>query len=92
VETAIASFGSSAREDDRQPAGRVRRADGVPVHRRAREGRQVDRGRGVRGEEAAGRVLDRNGFGLERLHALEHPRERLLDRQQRRHGPHTLTA
>ena len=75
VEIAIASPASSAplrrpagRDplDDRQRAGKVRRAHRKAVHRRARERRQVDeRAHGLRGD-APGRVRDGHGLGAER--------------------------
>ena len=61
----IASPGASDRgagdpggdaEDDRQRPRRVRRAEGVAVHRRARKRREVDQGTRVLGEDAARRV------------------------------------
>ena len=71
-------------EDDRQRPGRVRRADGEAVHRRARERRQVDARARVLGEHAARGLGERHRLGLERPDAREHQRERLLDREQRR--------
>jgi hypothetical protein len=74
--------------DDRQRPRRVGGAKSETVHRRSRERRQVDGRTGVLGEHPAGRILERDRLCVQRLHALEDERERLLDRQQvgrRRH-------
>jgi hypothetical protein len=77
-------------ERDREPPRRLGRAQRVAVHRGAGERRQVDRGDRGRGEEATGGGRDRHALRLERRGASQDPRERLLDREQRRHRRHTL--
>ena len=79
-------------KDDRQLTRDVRRPDRKTVHRRARKRRQVDQRLDVLREHAAGRLGNRNGLGVERLHPREHARKGFVDRQQRRHRAHTLTG
>jgi len=65
--------------DDHEPPGRVGRADGVPVHRRARKRRQVDGRTRVLGENTARSRRDRDVLCLERPRSLEHKCKRLVD-------------
>ena len=69
--------------DDRQRPRHVGRAQREAVHRRARKRRQVD-GRDAPARRARVRPppRERDVLGLERPRALEHERERLVDRQQ----------
>jgi len=71
--------------DDRQAARRIRRAYGEPVHRRARERRQVDDGTCVLGEHPAGGGRDCDTPTVERRDLLEHARLRLREREQLGH-------
>ena len=66
--------------DDREDRGRVDRAEREAVHRRAREGRQVDRGDRALRQHASGGLLERHALARERLCAGEDALERLVDR------------
>ena len=77
---------------DREAAGRVRRAHGVAVHRRAGERRQVDHRARVLRQHAAGGGSDRDRFGGDRLHAREHLVERFIDSRQVVHADFTIIA
>ena len=88
VEISIASPAPSARglgpaggdvADDAQHAGRVGGPDGVAVHRRARERRQVDRRARRLGEDPAGRARERDLLRRQRRGAREDRGERLGD-------------
>ena len=77
---------------DRQRAGCIGRANGETVHRRARERGQIHHRSRVRGEHAAGRSLNRHGLRRQTASARENRCERLLDREQARHGGRILGA
>ena len=64
--------------DDRQPAGKVGGPHGVPVHRGAGEGRQVDNRQRRLGGHPSGGVAGSDVFGRQCPRVLEHLRLRLL--------------
>jgi hypothetical protein len=70
---------------DRQGSRRVDHAKREPVHRGARKRRQVDGGARVLGEHATGCRRDGHGLRRQRANVREHPRQRLLDREQSGH-------
>ncbi len=72
--------------DDGKRAGRVRRPDCEPVHRRARKRRKVDEGLDRLGDDPPRGFLDRNLVGRQRLDTLQDPRQRIVDRKQFIHG------
>ena len=78
--------------DDRQRAGRVGRANGEAVHRRARERRQVDRRTSILGEHASGGRAERHRLRRQAAGPRENRRERLFDREQARQGRRILGA
>ncbi|MDX6491165.1 MAG: hypothetical protein QOD43_1410, partial [Gaiellaceae bacterium] len=71
--------------NDRQCARRIRRAQGEPIHRRARKRRQIDHRGGRFRKHAPGGCLDRNAFRRQRLHALENQALGFLNRQKLGH-------
>ena len=70
---------------DRQHARRVQGADGVAVHRRARERRQVHERRRGRGQDAARRIFEPNAFRRQRARPFQYQALGLFERQQVRH-------
>ena len=78
--------------DNRQRAGRVGRANGEAVHRRARERRQVDRRTSILGEHASGGRAERHRLRRQAADPRENRRERLFDREQARQGRRILGA
>ncbi len=67
---------------DRQLPGRVPRAYGEAVHRRAREWRQVRSGERRLGQHPARRSLERNRLGRKCLCSSQYSCERFVDREQ----------
>ena len=76
--------------DDGELPGDVRGPDGVPVHRRARERRQVD-GRPCRlGEHTSRRLGERNLLRRKRDDARQDRLQRFVPRQEALHGATTI--
>ena len=71
---------------DGQRAGRVRGPEREAVHRRGREGREVDDGMEIFRGEAAGGVAQLDRLRRKRCHTTEHEALGLLDRGQGGHG------
>ena len=63
----------------------VLRPDGVAVHRRAPERREIDERSRRLGENPPCRMLERDRFGSKAPRAIEDARERLVDRQKLAH-------
>src|SRR5581483_1356936 len=87
VEIAIAAPAASGRALG-FPAATSPASGSVPGASAARSAKPsiAERGNDVFREHAAGSVGDRDALRLERLHPLEHARERLVDREQRHYA------
>jgi hypothetical protein len=78
--------------DQAQAPRRVPGPNRVPVHRRAVERRQIDRGRRRFRQDSAGRQVHRHLLGIERSHSRQHECEGSLDRQLAGHVDHDNPA
>jgi hypothetical protein len=79
------SPGSNPRAD-RKRRRNIRGANRVPIHRRARKGRQVDQRKSRRGKHPADCIYDQNVLSGQRLDALQDERERLVDPKELLHS------
>jgi hypothetical protein len=78
--------------NDGEAPREIARPDREAVHRRAGERRQVDLRGDVLRQHPAGCGADLDRLRVERARPGEHAREGVVDREQRGHRPHTLTA